>query len=63
MKIRTDLKAGFDAFTQLAPAGPIWNDEDAASTCRAACSQQDMCANGNWIPTVPGQKSSCSCSY
>ena len=63
MKIRTDLKAGFDAPSRLVPAGPIWNDDEASSVCRAVCGQQGMCANGNWITTVPGKESNCSCNY
>lgn len=63
MKIKTNLKSGFDVSTQMVPTGPIWDDDDAASKCSAACHAYGMCPNGNWITNVPGQASSCSCNY
>jgi hypothetical protein len=63
MRIRTNLKAGFDIATRQVPAGPIWDDQDASTKCPGVCGSQGMCADGNWITTVPGQASSCSCIY
>lgn len=42
-------------------AGPIWSDFDAKGKCPAVCAAAGGKWNGNWMTTVPGRMSVCSC--
>ncbi len=61
MKVKTDLKAGFDVGVTHIDAGPIWNDADAAYKCPYVCEAYGLESNGGWRTTIPGQMSECDC--
>ena len=63
MKVKTDLKAGFDVNSVSVPAGPIWSDDDASNRCPGLCQTYGMESNGGWRTTIPGKMSECDCVY
>lgn len=44
------------------PAGPIWNDSDAARKCPQTCGNNRLGWTGGWRTTQPGKMSVCSCA-
>ena len=50
-------------FTVDIPAGPIWNQEDAAKKSPLVCAAHLGTWNGQWKTVVPGAMSVCSCEF
>jgi hypothetical protein len=42
-------------------AGPIWNDQHARTVCPAVCASHNRAWKGQWVTTVQGQMSVCTC--
>jgi FtsP/CotA-like multicopper oxidase with cupredoxin domain len=42
-------------------AGPIFSNADAQQKCPQACTVQKSTWSGNWVTTIPGQRSVCQC--
>lgn len=49
-------------FTIDVIAGPIWNNDDAQTTCPIACTIAGGTWNGQWTTVVEGKMSVCGCT-